>query len=150
MPWLDDSDMQHNLFPLPIALVDEGFRPKDFACLLSASALWHLLPVKEAVSRFFASDIRTGPRWELWTEMGITAKDMVAPPRSHVAKKRARPDVAPEAGAIALAPDDALALVPFEEGDEQQQQQNDDDAPIGELKFKQWMISPRLLLGSLA
>ena len=55
--------------------------------------------------------------------MGIDAKDLLAPPRSHTAKKRARPDEA-----VAVVSDDALALVPIEDVDDQQQQQDDDDA----------------------
>ena len=88
IPWIDDSGSEYNLFPMPIANVRAGFRVQGYTCLISATALWHLLPCKEAASRFFATDERTKPRWELWTEMGIAKQEVLAPPRSDAAKER--------------------------------------------------------------
>ena len=94
IPWVDSADeggSQHNVFPLPLAVLAEGLRVQSAKCLLSVAALWGLLPCEEHVGRFFAKDIRTKPRWEAWVDLlGMTDSDVVCPPRSLVAQSRVK------------------------------------------------------------
>ena len=126
------DDSSHDIFPLAVAVLSDHSGVAGKHCLLSASALWHLLPSSESVGRFFAVDVRTTPRWSVWRDdLAIDPDEVRSPPKSVAAKKRARPDVV------------ELALVPA--GDEVMSSSDDDDVPT----FSQYMITPKMLLGAM-
>ena len=151
IPWVGEGNTEHDLFPLPIAKLQEGDDINGCRCLLSATALWHLLPIKDPVAKFFAQAIRTKARWEWWRLMlDIGEQDVIAPPKSSAAKARAKACGAVGGHFVGSGrPSDDLQP-PAASGDQDEDMSDEDvpDAPGG-LKFAQWMVTPRMLLGAL-
>ena len=151
IPWVGEGNTEHNLFPLPIAKLQESDDINGCRCVLSASALWHLLPIKDPVAKFFAQVTRTKARWVWWRLMlDIGEQDVVAPPKSSAAKARAK-----SSGAVGghfvgsrRPSDDSQPPAASDDQDEDMSDQDVPDAP-GNLKFAQWMVTPRMFLGAL-
>ena len=130
--WLDEDGASFNHFPLPIAVLYAPRKVHHQETLLSATALWHLLPCSDPVGRFFAKDERAEPRWDLWTDkLNIHGSEVRAPPKSEAAKKRAGGDQG----------DDALM--------ELDEDTPDEDDPLEGIKFSQYMMTPRMAMGML-
>ena len=74
VPWLDESQANREEFPLPVACLGTPLAGHEF--LLSLSALWHLLPMKESASSFF---VHGSSCWCFARQLGVDRSDHVVP-----------------------------------------------------------------------
>ena len=137
IPWVAEDSSEHLVFPLPVAVVAKEIH--SYKCLVSATAMWHLLPVDEPVGRFFAVDIRTTERWQVWhDQLGVCEGELLAPAKSIAAKKRARPPAARASPAVGV-------IVPFVA----EAASSDEDSDGNPLSFAQYMMTSKVMLGAL-
>ena len=135
-PLAEDSS-EHLVFPLPVAVVAKEIH--SYKCLVSATAMWHLLPVDEPVGRFFAVDIRTTERWQVWhNQLGVCEGELLAPAKSIAAKKRARQPAARASPAEGT-------IVPFVA----EATSSGEDLEGSPLSFAQYMMTSKVMLGAL-
>ena len=163
IPWVGEHGQKNHVFPLPIAKLQEHNRVAGQECLVSATALWHLLPLQEPVGRFFASDKRTADRWDIWTTLlGVETREVRYPPKSSSAKKRSRPVEsvvqADTSTDIVLHASACTDIVPHEPGaapltdivpHEHDSDTDAQDEFLAVPKFSQYMVTPKVVLGSL-
>ena len=129
VPWMDSMKTTHCTFPIPIARLDVENCVCGYRHLVSLTAVWHLLPVADAVHVFFrANDTR---RWQILGGLGATQADLCPSARSIRARKRAASGN--EDSSEAHHTDDTQG-----------------EAPNPTLRLNQFMGTPRLFLAALA
>ena len=134
MPWVDEDGVGLDVFPLPVACLEDVFH--GCTHLLSLTALYHLLPEAQgshtrhkALSQV-VSTTQGDAFWALMRGLGVEQAECLPSSRAQSHRK----DDASSSGSATGDEDEEPPLLPI----------------AGRLKFNQFMCTPKMLLGFLA